>query len=168
MLGLLACDGPAPGTDGAGTAATDSTRSASLQPVDLAAHGLPLLLLPPDPTINDGAQPTIVWKDGPGVLEIKAGEHFGLTIAEEPGDPARLKADLDRDLLQKHTVLMDSTDLVMYRSAFPDDPSLVFIHFYQVVRAGDRQFLVQDVDGFRFNEADVRTMARSIVVKPPA
>ena len=44
----------------------------------------------------------------------------------------------------------------------------MFIHFYQVVRAGDRQFVVQDVDGLRFNEADVRTMARSIVVKPPA
>ena len=57
---------------------------------------------------------------------------------------------------------------MVYRSAFPDDPDLVFIHFYQVVRAGDRQFVVQDVDGLRFNEADVRTMRRSIVVKPPA
>ncbi len=126
------------------------------------------MLLPPDPLTTGGAAPTIVWKDGPGVLEIKAGDHFGLTIAEEPGDPARLKAGLERDLLQKHVVLTDTTDLVVYRSTFPDDPALVFIHFYQVIRAGERQFVVQDADGARYNASDIRVMQRCLVVKPPA
>ena len=69
---LMACSGPTTPADTAETPAAD-TAAAIAAPVDLASHGLPLLLLPPDPTLTDGAQPTIVWKDGPGVLEIKAG-----------------------------------------------------------------------------------------------
>lgn len=167
LITLVACSDPATsvGTTDAAGAVGDVAGTAT---VDLSAHGLPLLLVPPDLQTTGGQAPAILWKDGPGVLEIKAGDHFGLTIAEEPGDPARLKADLDRDLLQKHELLKDTADLVVYRSSFPDDPSLVFIHFYQVIRTADRQFVVQDADGMRFNEADIGVMRRSIRMKPAA
>lgn len=168
LLVLVACGGTGDPSAAAGSAASDSIANPAPTPIDLSTHGLPLMLLPPDPLTTGGAAPTIVWKDGPGVLEIKAGDHFGLTIAEEPGDPARLKAGLDRDLLQKHVVLTDTADMVVYRSAFPDDPDLVFIHFYQVIRVGDRQFVVEDADGTRYNEADIRVMQRCLVLKPPA
>ena len=74
----------------------DSVKAAST--VDLDQYQMPLLLeVPPG-----GPAPSIVWKDVSGKLEIRAGEKFGLTIMEDPGDMQRLKGDLDRDLLKKN------------------------------------------------------------------
>lgn len=149
-------------------AAADSASSATAT-VDLAQFDLPLLFTAPDKQYTEGAQPTILWKDEIGKLEVKAGEHFGLTIVEEPGDIARLKADLDRDLLKKNTVLKESPGMLVYKSEFPDDPSLVFVHFYQLVKAGDRAFVVEDVQaGMRFTEQDVERMGAAITPKLPA
>ena len=109
-----------------------------------------------------------MWKDETGILEVRAGDHFGLTISEEPGDIPRLKASLDRDLLRKNTLLQETPDLLTFRSEFPDDPTLVFMHFYQVVRAGDRTFVVQDVEDRPFNQQDIERMLAAISPKPPA
>jgi hypothetical protein len=151
-----------------GTPAADSSALTTIAPIDLAGHGLPLLLTPPDKQLTDGQEPTIVWKDETGTLEARAGDHFGLVITEEPGDIPRLKAALDRDLLRKNTLLRETPDLLTYRSEFPDDPSLVFMHFYQVVRAGDRTFVVQDVEGRPFNQQDLDRMMTAVSPKPPA
>lgn len=150
-------------------AQADSAQAAAQATVDLAQFDVPLLLTPPDKQLTGGAAPTVLWKDEIGKLEVKAGEHFGLTIVEEPGDIARLKADLDRDLLKKNTVLKETPDLLVYKSEFPDDPSLVFVHFYQVMRSGDRSFVVEDVQaGMRFTEQDVERMAAAVGPKLPA
>ena len=150
-------------------AQADSAKATAAASVDLAQFDLPLTLTPPDKQLTDGADPTVLWKDEIGKLEVKAGEHFGLTIVEEPGDIARLKADLDRDLLKKNTVLKETPELLVYKSEFPDDPSLVFIHFYQVVKAGDRAFVVEDVQaGMRFTEQDVERMTAAVGPKLPA
>ena len=97
-------------------------------------HGLPLLLTAPDKELTGGADPSIIWKDETGTLAVGAGEHFGLEIREEPADIPRLKATLDRDLLRRNTVVREEPDLLVWRSEFPDDPSLVFIHFYRVLK----------------------------------
>ena len=101
-------------------------------------------------------------------MEVKAGDHFGLVITEEPGDIPRLKAALDRDLLRKNTLLRETPDLLTYRSEFPDDASLVFMHFYQVIKAGDRAFVVQDTEGQPFNQQDIDRMLAAVSPKPPA
>lgn len=153
----------AAGTDSTGTAAAEGTV------MDLAKFDVPLLLHAPDKQMTGGADPEVIWKDEIGKLEIIAGDHFGLHITEEPGDVARLKADLERDLLKKNTVIKDTPDLVVYRSEFPDDPSLVYVHFYQVVKAGNRVFTVEDIDGGkRFNEQDVERMSHAVSVNSPA
>jgi hypothetical protein len=136
--------------------------------IDLASHELPLLLIPPDKQLLDGQEPQIAWKEEIGKLEVTAGEHFGLQISEEPADIGRLKADLDRDLLRKNTILKETPELVVYKSEFPDDSTLVFIHFYQIVKAGERTFVVEDIDaGKRFNEQDVERMTAAIAPKQP-
>lgn len=163
---LLACgqaDGPTGDTD-----RTDSTAAITTNAIDLAAHGLPLLLTPPDKQLTDGQDPTIVWKDETGTLEIRAGDHFGMIIREEPADIPRLKAALERDLLKKSTVLRETPDMMLYRSEFPDDPDLVFMHFYRVVSAGDRTFTLQDVDDKVFNQQDIERMLAAISTKAPA
>ncbi len=151
-----------------GAPAPDSIAVATVPPIDLSSHGLPLLLSPPDKRSPDGGEPAIVWKDETGTLEVKAGDHFGLVITEEPGDIPRLKAALDRDLLRKNTLLRETPDLLTYRSEFPDDASLVFMHFYQVIKAGDRAFVVQDTEGQPFNQQDIDRMLAAVSPKPPA
>ena len=165
LLGLAACgDGKA---DAAKQLAEQRDTTAPLA-IDLSAHDVPLLLTPPDKQLTGGADPKITWKEQAGVLEVRAGDHFGLQITEEAGDLARLKADLDRDLLKKNTVISETPELLIYRSEFPDDPSLVFIHFYQVLNTRGRTFVAQDVQDLRFNEQDVQRMATSLKNQPPA
>lgn len=167
-LGLLAACGGGPERTTDSTTQADSTASSTAPSIDLASHGLPLLLTPPDKQLTGGLDPTIVWKDETGTLEVLAGDHFGLMIREEPGDIPRLKAALDRDLLKKNTLLRETPELLIYKSEFPDDPSLVFMHFCQVLRAGDRSFVVQDVDGQTFNQQDIERMMAAVSPKPPA
>lgn len=166
-LCLLAACGDKTSTKDDATNA-DSTAAVTIPPIDLASHGLPLLLTLPDKQLTGGQDAAIVWKDETGTLEIRAGEHFGLMIREEPGDIPRLKGSLERDLLKKNTLLGETPELLTYKSEFPDDPSLVFMHFCQVVRAGDRTFVVQDVDGQTFNQQDIERMMAAISPKPPA
>jgi hypothetical protein len=145
------------------SAQADSAAAAPVAAIDLAEFDLPLQFTPPDKGSTEGAEPTVVWKDEIGKLEVRAGERFGLTIVEEPGDIGRLKADLDRDLLKKNTVVKGTPDLLVYKSELPDDPDLVFLHFYQVLQSGGRTFVVEDVqDGTRFTEQDVDRMIAAI------
>ncbi|MBL8001060.1 MAG: hypothetical protein JNL05_03780 [Flavobacteriales bacterium] len=163
---LLGCGG---GSGSGETGGEDSTAvAAPTNTLDLAAHDLPLVLNLPDKQLLGGAEAQVVWKDQVGLLEVRAGEHFGLTIIEEPGDIARKKADLDRDLLRKNTILKETPELLVYRSEFPDDPSLVYIRFHQLVRAGDRSFVVEDIPELKFNEQDVERMTAAVAPKQPA
>ena len=142
--------------------------TSSVQVIDLSKYNLPLLFTAPDKQLTNGVEPNIVWREEVGKLEITAGEHFGLNITEQPADIARLKADLERDQLKTNTLIHEAADLVEYRSQFPDDPSLVFIHFYKVVQAGTRTFIVEDEEmNMRFNEQDVERMMTAITAKDP-
>lgn len=155
-------------------AATEQEPGAPVAPatpapsIDLATHGLPLTITPPDKQLTGGAEPSVVWRDETGTLAVTAGEHFALEIREEPADLPRLKATLDRDLLRKNTIVREEPDLLVWRSEFPDDSTLVFIHFYRVLQSEGREFTVQDADGLTFNEQDVERMCTSISPKLPA
>ena len=166
LMLLAACSDAPPAAEA--IPARDSTSTPATAAIDLSGHDLPLLLTPPDKQLTGGQDPTIVWKDETGTLEVRAGDHFGLMIREEPGDIARLKASLERDLLKKSAVLRETPELLIYRSEFPDDPNLVFMHYCQVVHAGDRTFVVQDLDDGTFNQQDIERMMAAISPKSPA
>ena len=144
-------------------AVTDSTVAAT-HTVDLAEHHLPLVVhmpagLPP---------PTLLWKDEVGKLEVRAGDHFAMEISEGPVDMGRLKADLDRDLLKKNTVMEETPELLIYRAEFPDDTTLVFFHFQRSIAVNGRSFLIEDLsDGGAFTNEDVHKMATAVVAKSP-
>ncbi|HRH68362.1 MAG TPA: hypothetical protein PLB89_02535 [Flavobacteriales bacterium] len=129
--------------------------------VDLAAHDLPLLADLGDLATLGADSAIVKWNEEFGHLAVHAGEHFAITISEAPGDIARLKADLERDMLQKHTVIEETPDQLIYRSQFPD-ADLVFVHFHQVITVGDRTFVVEDAAEGRFNEADIKRMAAAV------
>ncbi len=158
---LVAC-GESSQPAAATSAAMDST--ATMLSVDLNAQDMPLFVELGDATALGVAAPEVRWNEERGCMEVGAGEHFAIVITEEEGDLARIKADLDRDMLQKHTVIEESSDKLLFRSQFPDD-QLVFIHFYQLVQVGDRTFTVQDNEKGRFNEADVARMAKAVRIQ---
>ena len=147
------------------TSSADTLAASTASAVDLGPHDLPLMITLPDPGTLSGTQPEMGWHEEEGWFFVKAGDHFSLQITEEPGDKPRLKGDLERDLLRKHTIITDAADLVVYQSEFPDDPDLVFVHFYQVIRAGDRSFVVQSDPEGKFNEADVERMRTAVSPK---
>ena len=164
MITLLACgDGKQEAAQA--LAAADTTVSTSLS-VDLNPQDMPLFVELGSAALLGIDTPTVMWNEEMGRMEVDGGEHFGIVITEEPGDLPRLKADLERDMLQKHTVIEEGTDRLVYRSQFPDD-KLIFIHFYQVVQAGDRTFTVQDNEKGRFNETDVARMAKAVRTQRP-
>lgn len=143
-------------------AATDSARAAVM--VDLSEHHLPLMLEMPTGT----PEPTLLWKDEIGKLSVRAGDHFAIEISEAPGDLERLKADLDRDLLKRNTILEETPELLIYRSEFPDDTALVFHHFERWVTADGRSFRIEDAkDGTVFTLEDVKRMAAAVHAKKP-
>lgn len=139
--------------------------AATVQPylLDLQAFDLPLVVSLPEKLTpdEDSTYGKAIWNEEFGQLRVKGGDHFGLTITEDEGNILRLKADLDRDMLRKHTVLQEAPDLLIYRSQFPDE-DLVFIHFYRVMTVGDRSFVVEDMADGRYNEADVARMSQAV------
>lgn len=135
--------------------------------IDLSAYDAPLLVDLGDLATLGVDSASVKWNEEFGQLEVSAGDHFGLIITEEPADIARLKADLDRDMLRRNTVIEEGPDHLVFRSQFPD-ADLVFIHFYRVLRTEGREFIVRDADQGRFNEADVTRMAAAVRVKEAA
>ena len=137
----------------------EEERTVMVKSVDLLAHDMPLVVQL-DPQVQDTA--TVRWNEQLGRLEVSAGEGFQLTIMEEEADLDRLKADLERDMLRKNTIIEETPDQVIYRSEFPDE-TITFVHFYRIVRHDGRTFVVQSNDQGRFNETDVKRMAQSVI-----
>ena len=131
--------------------------------IDLIAHDLPLTVDLGDRSTLGSDSAAVVWNEEFGHLAVNAGEHFAITVSEAPGDIPRLKADLERDMLQKHTIIEETPDKLVYRSQFPD-ADLVFVHFHQAITVGDRTFVVEDASEGRFNEADIKRMAGAVKV----
>ncbi len=135
---------------------------------DLAPYDLPLTVRIPPAQITAGATPELGWNEDEGWFGVRAGDHFAIRITEEPGDVARLKTDLDRDLVRKHTVITETPELLVYQSRFPDDPSLVFVHFYRVLHVGERTFVVENDPQGRFNATDIERMRTAVDPDLPA
>lgn len=140
--------------------------SAPVLSVDLEGNDMPLVVELGDAATLGVDAPSTAWNEETGRVEVKAGDHFSLLISEEPGDLARLKADLERDVLRTHQIIQDSPEHVVYRSQFPDD-ALVFVHFYRIIKVDGREFVVQDDPAGRYNEADIERMARSVRTQRP-
>lgn len=160
VLLLNACGGGKGEAAQQGTATRDSVPATT--PVDLSAQQLPLMLQLPAGL----PEPSILWKDQIGKLEVRAGDHFSLQLYEAPPSLDRLKADLDRDLLRKNTVVEETPGLLIYRSQFPDDSTLVFHHFSRTITVGDRSFQVEDLDADApYSLEEIRRMAAAVQAK---
>ena len=84
--------------------------------VDLGRYDMPLIVDLGDPATLGVDTPMVKWNEEFGRMEVSGGEHFELTISEEPADMARLKADLERSMLQQNTVLEETPEKIVYKS----------------------------------------------------
>lgn len=162
---IFSCAAPTEGSPDEGTDDRSPSSPSTTSSVDLSAWDVPLLVAAPE---RPGDSLQVIWNEEFGHLEVEAGEHFSLIITEGAGDMARLKADLERDLLRSHDVLREEPGLLIYRSTFPDDTDLVFVHAYQELQVGDRSFVIETGPQGRFNEADVDVMVRAVIPKEGA
>lgn len=162
-VALVSCG--APGTNEHTTTGTEADNAATPNgdAIDLSQFHMPLVVNVP----RNGHEPMAVMNEERGRAEVRAGEHFGLIVTEMQPDFARLKADLERDMLVKNTIVQETPDLIMYTSEFPDGTG-TFTHFMQVVRIGGRTFVVEDLPDGRFNESDGKTMVGAVIAKPAA
>ena len=161
-LSLIACGGEVTESDTTTGNTTDTGANDESRTIDLADEDLPLVVHAP----QGEDEPTVIWKEEFGHVEVVLGERFGLTIAEIPGDLERKKSDLERDLLQTHEILSEENGTLIYKSTFPDSEDLVFYHFHQVLDVDGRTFVVEDLASGQFKESDVRTMAEAVKQAP--
>jgi hypothetical protein len=162
FLPIVACgDGKAD----AAKAYEDAQNEVKEQPgkvLDLSPFDMPLMVeLPTTPVNGDQGESEPVWNEEFGHLRISHGEGFGINIMEDEGDIQRLKSALEQDMLRKHTIISEDNGQVIYRLQFPDE-DIVFVHFYQVLRSGDRTFVVESMSDRRFNEAEVMRMTKAV------
>ncbi|MFZ1688447.1 MAG: hypothetical protein WAU70_13540 [Flavobacteriales bacterium] len=139
----------------------DSAVAAATNNIDLAQHDMPLLVNVPE----TGTPAMAVMNEEMGRMEVRAGEHFGIIITEMAPDFARLKADLERDMLLKNSIVEETPELLLYRSEYPDGAGTI-MHFMQVVKSGARTFVVEDLPDGRFNESDAKAMVDAVRTKP--
>ncbi len=159
-LVLLACGTPEPETTTEVPTQESEKETGTGRTIDLSQHDLPLAVHI-DPQLLGSDSATVTWNDAIGRLEVDAGERFLITITEEEGDMERLKADLDRDMLRKNTIIQETPGLLIYRSEFPDE-TIAFVHFYRIITHAGRTFVVQSHDQGRFNQADIERMANAV------
>lgn len=159
-LALLAACGEG-GSSSVDTPPGDSTAAPTANVLDMSQFDMPLLVNVPE----KGTAPVAVMNEEMGQMEVRAGDHFGLTIKEMEPDFARLKADLERDMLLKNTIVQETPALLLYRSEYPNEAG-VFMHFMQVVKSGARTFVVEDLPNGRFNETDAKEMVAAVIPKP--
>lgn len=151
-------EGSATDTPPADSAAAEITSPNAL---DLSQFDMPLLVNVPE----SGTPPVAIMNEEMGRVEVRAGDHFGIAITEMQPDFARLKADLERDMLLKNTIVQETPELLLYRSEYPDGAG-TFMHFMQLVMQGGRTFVVEDLPDGRFNESDAKAMMTAVTAKP--
>lgn len=164
IMALVACGSPEGEKHEEGALTVENTGpSEGMVRTDLAGEDLPMTI--DTPQLPDGLSPEITWKEEFGHVEVKAGDHFGLTISEVPGDLERKKGDLERDLLQTHEILQEESNMLVYKSTFPDSENLIFVHMYKVIETDGRTFVVEDLASGQYSESDINRMMGSLHLK---
>ncbi len=129
--------------------------------IDLSDHDVPLIVeVDSNMLVSDTI--AVEWNEEFGRLEVTVGPKFSITVMEGEGEMERLKGSLQNDPLRTSTIIEETPQLIIYRSQFPDE-DLVFVHFYEVIQAEGRSFIVESNDQGRFSEQDVKRMVGAVM-----
>ena len=133
---------------------------------DLSAQGLAILVNAPD----SSSGPLEIMENAQGGADVKVGKNFQMTITEGAGDMTMMKSDITSDAVRKFIkyVAEEPSALVWEWQIEGMEPEF---HFYAIIKAGDKSFVVRDVEGEIFSEkaaTDMLNAAKSIRLKAPA
>ena len=135
----------------------DTPKIPGMMEVDLTPHGFPISIMIPDSTKGIANIEAKSW----GGVEIIVGKTFQIMIKEEAGDVDLRKSDIKaNEVSQLKRYIKEEPTLLFYETAIPGAEQSEY-HFYSVVKAGDRTFVVEDIPGEVFGEKDVERMIES-------
>jgi len=118
---------------------------------EITVSGNKLTVLAPDSTKG----PLEVIEQSWGATEIKVGKGFQISIEESDGDIALMKSDIA------------GNDVNKFKRFIKDEPTLLFweseitqpeFHFYMIVKAGDKSYLIQNLKDEMFDEKQAEAM----------
>ena len=137
-----------------GKEADESAMIPGMMEVDLAPHGFDITMMIPDSTKGKAEITAQPW----GAVEIKVGKHYQVSVSEGEGDIALAKSDVMGNDVNKHKRwVKDEPALLFYESEITQPE----FHFYTVVKAGNKSYVVEDIKGEVFSEKDVERMVES-------
>jgi len=138
---------------------------AGMMELDLTPQGLPISITIPD---SSKGKMDITVKSS-GATEIKVGKTFAISISEGEGDITLMKSDIaGNDVNKFKRYVVDEPTSILWESAITDASEF---HFYTVVKAGEKSYLVEDIKGEMFSEEATKKMlesAKGIKVKEGA
>ena len=132
--------------------------------VDLTSYGLPVTINLPDSTKGK----LEIEAAADGTIKIKVRKAFQISLYEDPGDITLKKSDIAGDEVKKlQKYVIDEPTTILYETLITEPE----FHFYTIVKAGDKSYVVEDIVGEIFSEEAAKTMlesAKSIVLKEKA
>ncbi len=136
-----------------------------MQETKISINGNNLTLMVPDSSKGRMEITEQSW----GATEIKVGEDFNISIAEEEGDVALTKSDIAGDdvfKLQKY--ITDEPTMIFWEAKNPNMDDSRF-HFYAIIKSGTLSYVVKDVEsGEAYSQKAIEKMiesAKTIKVK---
>jgi len=133
--------------------------------LDLTSHGLPITITIPDSSKGKVEVVDQSW----GATEIKVGKEFQVSISEGEGDISLAKSDVkNNDVNKFQKYIVEEPTAILYESKITEQPEH---HFYTVVKAGAKSFVIEDIKGELFSEQLAKNMlesAKAIKEKVPA
>ena len=132
---------------------------------DLSGQDLPIYINVPDSTNG----PLEIKSNPQGGADVKVGKNFKMTIIGGPGDMTMKKNDITHDDVRKFIKYMvEEPNAIVWEWQMPDaEPQF---SFYTIIKAGDKNFEVRDMDGEVISEKAVTQMleaAKTIRLKTP-
>ncbi len=134
---------------------TDNTpKVAGMMDLDLSPHGVPVSIMVPDS--SKGKLEVVVqsW----GATEIKVGNGFQLSIADDEGDITLAKSDIaGNDVNKFKRYVLDEPTAIIWESQITEPE----FHFYAIVKVGEKSYVLKDIEGDMFSEEQVKKMMDS-------
>ena len=154
-------------TAGCGSGNNDMNTDApqGMHAVDLTGYGLPILVHIPESTSSS----LEITENPQGGANLRVGENIYMTIIEGPGDMALKKNDITHDDVRRFVkyIIEEPNAIVWEWQIEGMEPEL---HFYTIIKAGEKYFEIHDVEGEIFSEKSVLQMlelTKSIRLKEP-
>ncbi len=137
---------------GSKTPPQDLTAPPGMTYLDISRTGMNVYVLVPDSSVGSLDTMMQSW----GAYEIKRGKDFQISIEENNGDIENVKKDIAMDEVNKFKkYLIEEPNTLLWESGIGD---LSEFHFYQVIKAGNRSYVIHDIKNDLFGQKPIEKM----------